>query len=114
MIGKPLRWMTGQPRVRNRLKDLTDDVVPQRPDMLRAVLTFFAGQPEGFSKTDDVGHILCSRPQASLLPPAGLRRLQVSSVASIQRTDSLGSVELMCAKRKQIHVQLFNVDAAIG
>ena len=103
MIGQAHFGMAGQARLRDLLQNPANDLVPQGAHMGGALAALCRGQPEGFGKADDVGHVLGAGPQPKLLPAAGLRRQERCTFANVQRTDTLGTIELVGAQRQQVH-----------
>src|SRR5205809_7734474 len=69
-----------------------------------------AGKRSGLPESDDPRHIFRAGTPVALVMPAVKQRPQRRSLADVQRSHALRSVEFVGGEREQIDAQLANVD----
>ncbi len=79
-----------------------------------AHLAFFGCEMQGFSKTDDVGHILSPCPQAVFLPPTRHVWEEFGPFADVERANAFRPVEFVPAKRHQVDAEGLGVHIQIS
>ena len=62
------------------------------------------------AQTDDGGHVLRARTQASLVPCAEGKRKQWRAASHVERTDAFGRVQLVSRDGEKVDAQLTDVD----
>ena len=87
---------------------------PEELLQMDCFLLFALSFPYGFfccrSKADDRGHILGAGPSSALLCAAMDQGSDPRSLPKVQKTDSLGTTNLMCADGQKIHIKCLHVN----
>src|SRR6185503_4878942 len=110
VIRQPLRAVSGEDRVGNAREHALDDPVAQLSLSRGLRGTALRGNAESDAQPDDARDVLGPRAPALLLPAAGLDRRQARASANEERSDTLGSIELVRVHRHEIHGELTNVE----
>jgi len=85
-------------------------VVAQGGEVPRGLRQRFARQPRRLAKADYLRHVLGAGPQAVLLVGAEQNRFDGSAVSHVERTDALGSIELVAGERQQVDAERIDVE----
>ena len=91
------------------LQDAVDDVIAQFLLMSHALFQMAGGQLQSLAHTGDAGHVLGAGAVAGFLAATVDQVLGPDALLAVQRTHTLGAVELVGAHGQHIHTQLLHV-----
>ena len=82
----------------------------ERGQALGVVRERVASDLGGFAEADDASNILRAGANSTLVVAAVKQLRQASPAANVERANALGGIQFMAGKRKQIKLELLDVD----
>ena len=103
--------------VENNIGDDTealDQAVFHGEQFCPVTVEVFIEHPGGKRHTGDAGNIFCAGPQAVLLSSAVHLRYQPHAVCNIEKSGSLGTMDLVSADRQKVNIHPFGINLCLA